>query len=244
LNPAIEGFGALRRCRGGELQFTNHETAGERAVPVMIKVLIADDHAVVRKGIRQILEETSDIVVGGEASNGEEVLRQIRAQSWDALVLDITMPGQSGLEVLRQARHEHPELPILVLSMHSQEQYAARVLKAGASGYLPKESAAEELVEAVRKVCSGGTYVSVDQAEKLIYLSDHDAETPRHALLSNREFEVLRLIASGQTVSEIATQLRLSVKTVSTYRARILEKMLMKTNAALTTYAVRIGLVE
>jgi DNA-binding NarL/FixJ family response regulator len=154
------------------------------------------------------------------------------------------MPGQSGLEVLKEIKQERPKLPVLVLSMHSQEQYAMRVLKAGASGYLPKESAPEELVKAIRKVCAGGKYVSVDQAEKLIYLFDNTSGKPPHELLSDREFEVLRLIASGRTVSQIAVQIELSVKTVSTYRARMLEKMQMKTNAELTTYAIKNALVE
>jgi len=209
-----------------------------------MRILIADDHAVVRKGLRQILEEASDIVVGGEASNGREVLEKIRAGGWDALVLDITMPGQTGLEVLKEVKQEAPRLPVLMLSMHAQEQYAARVLKAGASGYLPKESAPEELIKAIRKVCSGGKYVSADQAEKLIYLFDNTSDKAPHELLSDREFEVLRAIASGRTVSQIAAEVHLSVKTVSTYRARILEKMRMKTNAELTTYSVRNGLVQ
>jgi DNA-binding NarL/FixJ family response regulator len=210
----------------------------------MIRILIADDHVVVRKGLRQILEEASDIVVGGEAGNGREVMEKIRAGGWDALVLDITMPGQTGLEVLKEVRQVAPRLPVLVLSMHSQEQYAARVLKAGASGYLPKESAPEELIKAVRKVCSGGKYVSADQAEKLIYLFGNSSDKPPHELLSDREFEVLRAIASGRTVSQIAADIHLSVKTVSTYRARILEKMRMKTNAELTSYAINAGLVQ
>jgi DNA-binding NarL/FixJ family response regulator len=183
-------------------------------------------------------------VVGGEAGNGREVMEKIRAGGWDALVLDITMPGQTGLEVLKEVRQVAPRLPVLVLSMHSQEQYAARVLKAGASGYLPKESAPEELIKAVRKVCSGGKYVSADQAEKLIYLFGNSSDKPPHELLSDREFEVLRAIASGRTVSQIAADIHLSVKTVSTYRARILEKMRMKTNAELTTYAINAGLVQ
>jgi len=210
----------------------------------MMRILIADDHAVVRKGLRQILEDATGIVVGGEAGNGREALEKIRAGGWDALVLDLAMPGPSGLEVLKQVKREWPQLPVLVLSMHAQEQYAARVFKAGASGYLPKESAPEELIRAIRKVCSGGRYVSADQAEKLIGLLDSTSDKPPHELLSDREFEVLRLIASGRTVSQIAEQIQLSVKTVSTYRARILEKMGMKTNAELTTYAIKNSLVE
>lgn len=209
----------------------------------MIKLLIADDHEVVRKGLRQILEEASDIVVAGEASNGSEVLEKVRSETWDALVLDITMPGQSGLEVLKALRLEHPTMPVLILSMHAEDQYAARVLKAGASGYLPKESAPEELVRAVRQVCSGEKYVSALQAEKLLSPLDQISDRAPHQTLSDREFEVLRSIASGRTVSQIADQIHLSIKTVSTYRTRILKKMSMKTNAELTTYAVRNGLV-
>lgn len=210
----------------------------------MIRVLIADDHAVVRRGLKQILEETSDIVAGGEATNGQEVLEHVRGTHWDALVLDITMPGRSGLDILKEIREQRPNLPILVLSMHAEEQFASRVLKAGAAGYLPKESAPEELVKAIRKVHGGGKYISPAQAEKLVHLLDRASERPAYESLSDREFEVLRLIASGRTVSEIASQLKLSVKTVSTYRTRILEKMKMRTNAELTHCAIKNRLVE
>ena len=210
----------------------------------MINVLIADDHAVVRRGLKQILAETSDIVAGGEATNGAEVMEQVRAKRWDALVLDITMPGRSGLDILKEIRQEQPALPILMLSMHAEEQFASRVLKAGASGYLPKESAPEELVNAIRKVQGGGKYISPAQAEKLVHLLDKGSDRPPHETLSNREDEVLCLIASGRTVGEIAVQLKLSVKTISTYRTRILEKMMMRTNAELTHYAIKNRLVE
>lgn len=210
----------------------------------MINVLIADDHAVVRRGLKQILAETSDIVAGGEATNGTEVLDQVRAQRWDTLVLDITMPGRSGLDILKEIRQEQPALPILMLSMHAEEQFAARVLKAGASGYLPKESAPEELVNAIRKVQGGGKYISPAQAEKLVHLLDKGSDRAPHETLSDREYEVLRMIASGMTVGEIAAQLKLSVKTISTYRTRILEKMKMRTNAELTHYAIKNHLVE
>jgi DNA-binding NarL/FixJ family response regulator len=210
----------------------------------MIRTLIADDHAVVRRGLKQILEETSDIVVSGEAANAAEVLEKVRAKNWDVLVLDITMPGRSGLDILKEVREAKPALPVLVLSIHSEDQFAARVLKAGAAGYLPKESAPDELVKAVRKVHSGGKYISSAQAEKLLHLLEAGAGQPPHELLSDREYEVLRYIAGGKTVSEIADQMKLSVKTISTYRTRTLEKMKMRTNAELTHYAIKNGLVE
>ncbi len=210
----------------------------------MLKVLIADDHAVVRRGLKQILEETSDIAVRGEATNGREVLEQLSVQSWDVLVLDITMPGRSGLDILREVKQLTPKLPVLVLSMHAEEQFASRVLKAGAAGYLPKESAPEELVKAIRKVHSGGKYVSASQAEKLLYMFEPGGDQMPHETLSNREYEVLRLIASGKTVAQIADQVNLSVKTISTYRTRVLEKMRMQSSAELTRYAIKNGLVE
>lgn len=210
----------------------------------MIKVLIADDHAVVRSGLKQILAETKDIVVAGEATNGREALEKVRAQSWDVLVLDITMPGRSGLDILKDIRQTHRDLPVLVLSMHAEEQFATRMLKAGASGYLNKESAPDELVKAVRKVHAGGKYVSAAQAERMVSELTDDSDKLPHELLSDREYEILCLIASGKTPTEIAKELALSVKTVSTYRSRILEKMHLSTNAQLTHYAIKSGLVE
>lgn len=210
----------------------------------MINVLIADDHAVVRSGLKQILAETSDIVVAGEATNGREVLEKLEQQSWDVLVLDITMPGRSGLEILKDVKHLKPGLPVLVLSMHAEEQFATRTLKAGASGYLNKESAPEELVKAIRKVCSGGKYVSATQAERMVGELTGEAGKLPHELLSDREYEILCLIASGKTPTQIAKELSLSVKTVSTYRSRILEKMNLSTNAQLTHYAIKGGLVQ
>jgi len=210
----------------------------------MLKVLIADDHAVVRRGLKQILEETSDIVVSGEATNSQEVLDRVLAKNWDVLVLDITMPGRSGLDILKDVKQLAPRLPVLVLSMHAEEQFASRVLRAGAAGYLPKESAPEELVKAIRKVYSGGRYVSAAQAEKLIYMFDPGGDHMPHETLSNREYEVLRLIASGKTLSQIAGQVKLSVKTISTYRTRVLEKMRMHSSAELTHYAIKNGLVD
>lgn len=210
----------------------------------MTRILIADDHAIVRRGLKQIVEEASDITIAGEAANSHEVLSQIQAKRYDVLVLDITMPGRSGLDILKDIKQVRPQLPVLVLSMHSEDQFAARVLKAGASGYLPKESAPEELVKAIRKVMSGGKYISAGQAEKLVSLFDSTSHDAPHEALSNREFDVLRRIASGRTVSQIGEEMNLSVKTISTYRTRILEKMNMTTSAELTHYAIRNGLVD
>ena len=211
----------------------------------MIKVLIADDHAVVRSGLKQILDETEgEIRVEGEAVNGREVLEKIQARDWDVLVLDITMPGRSGLDILKDIRQLKPGLPVLILSMHAEEQFATRMLKAGASGDLNKESAPEELVKAIRKVYSGGKYVSATQAERMVSELTGDSDKRPHEILSDREYEILCLIASGKTATQIAKELVLSVKTVSTYRSRILEKMNLSTNAQLTHYAIKNGLVN
>ena len=209
----------------------------------MLNLLIADDHSIVRRGLRQIHEETPDIQVSGAAANGREVMEKVRARSWDALVLDLAMPGASGLDVLKQVKEHSPSLPVLILSMHEQDQYAGRALKAGASGYLPKESAPEELVNAIRRICAGGKYLTVEQVLKLGCLSQNADEQLPHEKLSDREFQVLRLIASGKAVSQIGVELKLSVKTVSTYRMRLLEKMRLKNNAELTHYGVKNGLV-
>jgi DNA-binding NarL/FixJ family response regulator len=210
----------------------------------MIRALIADDHAVVRQGLKQILGDMPEMVVAGEATTGQEVLDKVRAETWDVVVLDISMPDRSGLDVLKQLRSERPRLPVLVLSMHSEDQYAVRVLKAGASGYLTKDSAPDELVKAIRKVVSGGTYVSSFLAEKLAFEVGTDSSRLPHETLSDREFQVLRLIAAGESVTEIAAELYLSVKTVSTYRARMLEKMNLTTNAELIHYAMRNHLID
>lgn len=210
----------------------------------MIKTLIADDHAVVRRGLKQILAETDDIVVAGEAADGREALDLVRQRDWDVLVLDITMPGRSGLDILKDIRQLRPKLPVLILSMHAEEQFATRMLKAGADGYLNKDGAPEELVKAIRKVVSGGKYVSPAQAERMIgAVADGHGTALPHERLSDREFEILCLIASGKTVTQIGKQLGISVKTVSTYRVRILEKMGMSTNAELTHYAIKGELV-
>jgi DNA-binding NarL/FixJ family response regulator len=210
----------------------------------MIKILIADDHAVVRQGLKQILADAFDPVVFGEASQAQEALEHVWKQEWDLVVLDLSLPGRSGLDVLKELKQARPKLPVLVLSMHPEDQFAVRVLKAGAAGYMTKESAPEELVNALKKILRGGKYVSASLAEKLAFALEPDAETPLHEALSDREFQVMRLIASGKTVSQIAEELSLSVKTISTYRARLLEKMNMKSNAELTYYAIQHRLVE
>ncbi len=210
----------------------------------MLKILIADDHAIVRQGLKQIVTETPDMVVAGEASNGQELLNKINENDYDVVVLDITMPGRDGMDVLKQLRSERPELPILMLSIHPEEQYALRALRAGASGYLTKESAPDELVVAIRKVSRGGKYISSSLAEKLAFELEAGHEQAPHEALSDREYHVMCLIASGKTVMEIAQELSLSEKTISTYRSRILEKMNMKNNAELTYYAIKNQLVH
>ena len=210
----------------------------------MLRILVADDHAVVRQGVRGILMEEFGPVTFGEARNGEELMEAIRKQEWDMLILDITMPGKSGLDALKEIRPLRPRLPVLVLSMHPEDQFAVRVLKAGAAGYMTKERAPEELIGAIKKVLAGGKYVSSTLAERLAFNLDEETEKAPHEMLSDREYEVLCMIASGKTVGEIADILYLSVKTVSTYRARILEKMNLRTNAELTHYAIKNHLVE
>jgi DNA-binding NarL/FixJ family response regulator len=210
----------------------------------MIKVLIADDHAIVREGLKQILEDTSDLTVAGEARNGWEVLQMIQNEEFDVVILDISLPGKSGLEVLKDLKTNYPTLPVLVLSMYPEEQYALRMLKTGAAGYLTKECAPDELVTAIRKVARGSKYITPSLAERLAFVLDDDVSQPLHTKLSDREYTVMCLIASGKTVSEIAAELCLSPKTISTYRSRILEKMQMKTNAEVMHYAVKHGLVD
>ena len=209
----------------------------------MLRILIADDHAIVRQGLKQIVTETRDMTVAGEASNGQELLNKIREGDYDVVVLDITMPVRNGMDALRQLRSEKPRLPVLILSIHPEEQYASRALRAGASGYLTKESAPDELVVAIRKVSKGGKYVSSSLAEKLAFELEVGREQALHETLSDREYHVMCMIASGKTVMEIAQELSLSEKTISTYRSRILEKMKMKNNAELTYYAIKNQLV-
>jgi DNA-binding NarL/FixJ family response regulator len=210
----------------------------------MIRVLITDDHAVIRRGLKQILKEGFGEIMVGEAQNAGEALDLVMREKWDVVVMDITMPGRSGIDVLRDVKSSKPELPVLILSMHPEEQFAVRVLKSGAAGFIPKESAPEELIAAIKKVLAGGRYVSASLAEKMAFDLASDAEKPLHETLSDREFEVMCLIASGKTVGQIAEKLALSVKTVSTYRARILEKMRLSNNAELTHYAIKNRLVE
>ena len=209
----------------------------------MIKILIADDHAIVREGLKQILAETDDMMVAGEATNGREVLEQVRKEDWDLVLLDLAMPGKDGLETLKELKLEKPKLPVLVLSIYPEEQYAVRLLKAGAAGYLTKESAPEELIAAIRKVSQKGKYISSSLAEKLAFYLEMDTERPRHETLSDREFKVMLMIASGKTVKEVADVMCLSIKTVSTYRVRALNKMGMKNNAEFTYYALKHDLV-
>lgn len=210
----------------------------------MLRVLIADDHAIVRRGLIQILADEFPEIAVGEAENARRVLQLVREQQWDIVVLDISMPEKSGLEVLKELKQARPELPVLILTTHPEEQYALRVIRAGASGYITKESAVDHLVEAVRKVLRGGKYISPALAELLATRVGADQEKPLHGTLSDREYEVMCLLASGKTPTEVADELSLSVKTVSTYRARILEKMGMKTNAELTYYAIKNHLID
>lgn len=204
----------------------------------MLKILVADDHPVFRRGLRQIIEEAPDLVVADEVDNGWEALLRAREGDYDVVLLDITMPVKGGMDILPQLKRERPALPVLVLSMHPEEQYAVRALRAGASGYLTKESTPEELVAAIRKVSQGGKYVSTALAERLASLVQKDGALLAHETLSHREHQIMCLIASGKTVSEAAQELSLSVKTVSTYRARILAKLSLKSNAELVRYAV------
>jgi DNA-binding NarL/FixJ family response regulator len=211
-----------------------------------MKVLIVDDHAIVRRGLQQILLDEYDDIEFGEATNAGEALQQIYRQSWDVIILDISMPGgRSGLDVLKEIKKDRPGSRVLVLSMHPEDQLATRVLKAGASGYMTKESAPDELVTAINKVLEGGSYVSPSLAELLAReIQRGTGDEALHKRLSDREYEVMIMIASGKTVSEIAEDLSLSVKTISTYRTRVLEKIHMKSNAELARYAIRHGLVD
>ena len=210
----------------------------------MINIIIVDDHPIVRQGLKQILSEEPDMAVFGEAQNSQEVLDLIRKQDWDIVVLDISMPGRGGLDVLKEIKHVRPKLPVLILSVHPEDQYAMRALKAGASGYLTKESAPEALVRAIRKILRGGKYVSPALAEKLAFHLEAETERPLHEILSDREYQVMLMIASGKTTNAIAEEMALSAKTVSTYRARILEKMKMNTAADLTYYVIKNNLLD
>jgi two-component system invasion response regulator UvrY len=207
----------------------------------MYRVLLVDDHDVVRKGIRAILEDRFAAIDIREASSGDEALGALSAP-FDAVILDLSMPGRSGIDLLAEVKHRHPKLPVLIMSLHGEEQFAVRALRAGAAGYLTKSAASEQLVTAFERIVRGGRYISEAVAERLAMAVGGNAGAP-HDQLSDREFEVMRGIASGESVSEIADRIHLSVKTVSTYRTRLLEKMGMATNAELTRYAIQNGLV-
>lgn len=210
----------------------------------MIRVLVVDDHAVVRRGVIQILDEAPDVVAAGEAGTRQEALKAVQQARYDVAVLDITLPDGSGLEVLKQLQSLAPDLHVLILSVHPEEQYAVRALRAGAAGYLTKESAPDELLTAIRKVAQGGKYISLSLAEKLAAEVGGETEAEPHQALSDREYQVMTLLGTGKTVSDIAQELSLSVKTVSTYRTRILEKLKLQNTAEIIRYALERGLVD
>lgn len=211
----------------------------------MIKVLIADDHTILRAGLKHMLSEYPDITVGGEAANGHEVIALIQSEPWDVLMLDMTMPGKSGIELIKQVKLFAPKLPILVLSMHKEDVFAVRALKAGASGYLCKDNAEEELVAALRKVAAGGMHITAAVAEKLAFdaLAGERADVPPHTRLSDREYQIFRALAAGDSVSDIAQALNLSIKTVSTHKAHVMEKMGCASIAELVRYAIEHDLI-
>jgi two-component system invasion response regulator UvrY len=209
-----------------------------------IRVFIADDHAIVREGLKQILAESRDIIVAGEAENGVDAIKLFRKAKCHVMLLDISMPDRSGIEVLKQVKKEHPEMAVLMLSMHREDQYAIRSLKAGAAGYLTKQSAPNELVVAIRQVAAGQKYVSAALAQELASQVGDSHDAAPHEALSDREYQTLTMIASGKTVSAIAEELSLSVKTISEYRSRLLVKMKLKNSAELTHYAIKNGLIE
>lgn len=210
----------------------------------MIRIVVADDHTIVREGLKQLLGAGGDLEVVGEAQDGSEVMKRVRELEFDLLLLDMSMPGKSGIELIKQVHAEKPKLRILVLSMHEEHQYAVRAIRAGAAGYLTKESASRQLVEAIRKVAGGGAFISSAVAEQLALGAMPDAQGPLHASLSDREFQVFRMLAEGKSVSDIAERLNLSVKTVSTHKANILQKMGMSTAGDLIRYAIANRLVE
>jgi two-component system, NarL family, invasion response regulator UvrY len=209
----------------------------------MTRVVVVDDHPVVREGLKRIIAESPEFTIAGEAGDGEEALKVVREVPCDVVLLDITLPKKNGLEVLKQLKTEQPRTPVIVLSMHSEDEYAIRMLRSGAAGYLTKESTPAHLVTAIRKVLRGGRYVSTALAEKLAFNLQSDMDRPAHEALSDREYQILCMLSSGKTVSEIAADLSLSVKTISTYRVRVLEKLRLKNNAELTRYAIKQGLV-
>jgi DNA-binding NarL/FixJ family response regulator len=210
----------------------------------MTRILLVDDHPIVRQGIKQVLTGAFEPALVGEAANAEEGLNEVRSTEWDVMVLDLTLPGLSGLDLLKDLRRERPALPVLVLSMHPADQFARRALNAGASGYLTKDSAPTELVKAVSELMAGRRYMNAAVVEELVTYQRPEHATRPHEVLSDREYQVLRMIASGLTVSQVAQRLSLSVKTISTYRARVLDKMNMKTTAELMHYGIQHGLVD
>jgi two-component system, NarL family, invasion response regulator UvrY len=210
----------------------------------VIKIIIADDHSVVRQGLKQIISEISDMEISDEAENGNELFQKVLKKHYDIIVLDIKMPGTNVIDLIKNIKLHKPHVPILVLSMYPEEQYAVRVLKAGASGYLTKESAPRDLVSAIQKISSGGKYISAKLAEQLADQLGDDGDKPKHETLSDREYQVFRMISSGKSVKGISEELNLSEKTVSTYRSRVLQKMDLKNNAELTHYAFKHGLVD
>jgi DNA-binding NarL/FixJ family response regulator len=210
----------------------------------VIRIVIADDHTIVREGLKQLLSGAADFEIVGEAQTGHDVLLRVREVEFDVLLLDMSMPGKSGIDLIKQVRSEKPALRILVLSMHQEDQYAVRAIRAGASGYLTKDSASAQLVSAIRKVAGGGAFISGGVAEQLALGAMPQAEGPPHSALSDREFQVFRALAAGKTVTDIAGELNLSVKTISTHKARIMEKMNMSNPAELVRYALRHGLVD
>jgi DNA-binding NarL/FixJ family response regulator len=210
----------------------------------MIRIVVADDHTIVREGLKQLLTAAGDLEVVAEAQNGFEVMDRVRALDFDVLLLDMSMPGKSGIELIKQVHAEKPRLRVLILSMHEEHQYAVRAIRAGAAGYLTKEGASAQLVSAIRRVAGGGAYISADVAEQLALGAMPDAKGPPHSTLSDREFQIFRMIAEGKSVSDIAERLNLSVKTVSTHKANILQKMNMSTQAELIRYALTHRLVE
>jgi DNA-binding NarL/FixJ family response regulator len=210
----------------------------------MIRVVIADDHTIVREGLKQLLLAAGDLQVVGEARDGHEVLQRVRADDFDVLLLDMSMPGKSGMDLIKQVKVEKPKVRVLVLSMHQEHQYAVRAINAGASGYLTKDSASTQLVSAIRKVGSGGAFISAEVAEALALSAMPHAEGPPHAALSDREYQVFRMLAGGTSVSEIATELNLSVKTVSTHKERLLEKLGIANQTELVHYALKHRLID
>ncbi|HEC13964.1 MAG TPA: response regulator transcription factor [Acidiferrobacteraceae bacterium] len=224
---------------------SHHADNGKRSLDhEKLRVLIADDHAIVREGLKQLLRECPYVASTGEAANGNEVLEKVREQDWDVVILDISMPGKNGIETLKQIKSERPNLAVLILSMHAEDQYAVRALKAGAAGYLTKGCISEQLIAAITKVARGGKYITPVLAERLACALDPSVVEVPHEVLSNREFQVFRLLAVGKQVSQIGKELSLSTKTVSTHRAKILAKMNMKNNAELMFYAIDNGLVS